>query len=330
MISVIVPVYNKEEYLGRCIDSVLGQTYADLELILVDDGSKDGSAEICRSYEKKDKRVRFIQKENGGASSARNLGISEAKGEYIGFVDGDDWIEEDMYETLLNELDKHKDEKTAPHVAQLMSEDHAPDLTLIKEADRSDGVVELKNRDDYFRELIMHTGDSSFCTKLFRTEFIRKYRFPEGKKNEDFALLVEMMPELEAGIITIGKMGYHIYHSEESATRGTYDQKLYEDMMYNAFGAYRYARDHYPEYIKEAARFRLVQAYDFLLHIPIEKMTRDNAFYMRIVRFVKSEMQEIKKNPYLKRKERLGLKLLCISPKGIRSAHRSWMKVRDR
>ncbi len=330
MISVIVPVYNKEEYLGRCIDSVLGQTYADLELILVDDGSKDKSADICREYVNKDKRVRFFQKENGGASSARNFGIKEAKGEYIGFVDGDDWIEEDMYETLLSELDKFKDAKNGPCAAQLMSEDHAPDLRLIKEADRSDGRVELKKRDDYFRELIMHTGDSSFCTKLFRADFIKKYSFPEGKKNEDFALLVEMMPELEAGIITIGKMGYHIYHSEESATRGSYDQKLYEDMMYNAFGAYRYARDHYPEYISEAARFRLVQAYDFLLHIPVEKMTKDNGFYMRIVRFVKSEMQEIKKNPYLKKKERLGLKLLCISPKGIRSAHRTWMKVRDR
>ncbi|MCR4586509.1 MAG: glycosyltransferase family 2 protein [Lachnospiraceae bacterium] len=330
MISVIVPVYNKEEYLGRCIDSVLKQSYADLELILVDDGSKDGSAGICREYEKKDKRVRFFSKENGGASSARNLGIEKALGEYIGFVDGDDWIENDMYETLFNELAKHRDEKNRPHVAQLMSVDHAPDLTLIKDADQNDGSVKLKKRDDYFRELIMHTGDSSFCTKLFDAEFIKGYKFPEGKKNEDFALLVEMMPGLEAGIITIGKTGYHIYHSEESATRGSYDQKLYEDMMYNAFGAYRYARDHYPEYITEAARFRLVQAYDFLLHIPVERMTADNAFYMRIVRFVKSEMNEIKKNPYLKKKERLGLTLLSISPRGIRSAHRSWMKVRDR
>lgn len=330
MISVIVPVYNKEEYLARCIDSVLSQTYADLELILVDDGSKDKSAEICREYEKKDKRIRFIQKENGGASTARNLGISEAKGEYIGFVDGDDWIEEDMYETLLAGIEKYKNDKNRPLAAQLMSEDHAPDMSLIKEADLNDGSVEVKKRDDYFRELIMHKGDSSFCTKLFEAEFIKKYRFPEGRKNEDFALLVEMMPGLENGIITIGKMGYHIYHSKESATRGSYDQKLYEDMMYNAFGAYRYARDHYPEYITEAARFRLVQAYDFLLHIPVERMRADNEFYMRIVRFVKSEKEEIARNPYLAKRERFGLKLLCISPRGIRSAHRTWMKVRDR
>ncbi len=328
MISVVIPVYNKEEYLRRCIDSVLGQSYADLELLLVDDGSVDGSLAICREYEKKDSRVRVFEKENGGASSARNMGIREAAGEYIGFVDGDDWIEKDMYENLLRALEKDKNKKDHPHVAQLMSMDHAQDLTVIKEALSESGRESIKTRDDFFRELIMHEGDSSFCTKLFEADFIRCYSFPEGKKNEDFALLIEMMPGLKDGIITVEKMGYHIFHSAESATRGKYDQKLYEDMMYNAFGAYRTARDHYPEYISEAARFRLVQAYDFLLHIPIERMTEDNAFYMRIVRFVKSELPEIKKNRYLKKRERFGLKLLCVSPAGIRRAHGIWMKVR--
>ena len=90
LISIIVPVYNIEEYLPRCIESVLGQSYKNLELILVDDGSKDNSGKICDMYQEKDTRVRVIHKENGGSSSARNAGIKAAKGMYLGFVDSDD------------------------------------------------------------------------------------------------------------------------------------------------------------------------------------------------------------------------------------------------
>ncbi len=98
LISVVVPVYNVEKYVGRCISSILGQTYKDFELILVDDGSRDGSGALCDDYAARDARVRVVHKENGGVSSARNLGIAMAKGEYIAFVDSDDWLETDYFE----------------------------------------------------------------------------------------------------------------------------------------------------------------------------------------------------------------------------------------
>ena len=101
-ISVIVPIYNTKEYLSRCIDSICGQTYGNLEIILVDDGSTDGSSLVCDDYCRKDNRIQVIHKENGGSTAARNAGIAIAKGEYIGFVDSDDWIETDMYECLHN------------------------------------------------------------------------------------------------------------------------------------------------------------------------------------------------------------------------------------
>ena len=103
LISVIVPIYNTKEYLSRCIDSICGQTYGNLEIILVDDGSTDGSSLVCDDYCRKDNRIQVIHKENGGSTAARNAGIAIAKGEYIGFVDSDDWIEADMYECLYNE-----------------------------------------------------------------------------------------------------------------------------------------------------------------------------------------------------------------------------------
>ena len=99
-VSIIVPVYKVEKYLRKCIDSIINQTLKDIEIILVDDGSPDNCGKICDEYAAKDTRIKVIHKENGGLSSARNAGMEVAEGEYIGFVDSDDWIESDMYMTL--------------------------------------------------------------------------------------------------------------------------------------------------------------------------------------------------------------------------------------
>lgn len=101
-ISIIIPVYNVESYIRKCLNSVISQTYKNLEILLIDDGSTDESGKICGEYAVKDKRIRLFHKENGGASSARNLGLKNFTGQYVGFVDSDDWIEPDMYETLYN------------------------------------------------------------------------------------------------------------------------------------------------------------------------------------------------------------------------------------
>lgn len=106
MISVVVAIYNVENYLCQCIESLITQTYTDLEIILVDDGSLDRSGIICDEYEKRDSRVRVIHKKNGGAVSARKAGLREAKGEYVTCIDGDDWLESEMYERMLQKLEK--------------------------------------------------------------------------------------------------------------------------------------------------------------------------------------------------------------------------------
>lgn len=107
MISIIIPVYNSEKTLKRCVDSILNQTFnRDIEILLVNDGSKDSSESICLEYQNNDKRIKYFKKENGGVSSARNLGIYEAKGEYIAFVDSDDYVEPNMYEIMLNKISK--------------------------------------------------------------------------------------------------------------------------------------------------------------------------------------------------------------------------------
>jgi len=104
LISIIVPIYNVENYLRQCLDSIMSQTYQNFECLLINDGSPDNSADICREYVEKDSRFRYFEKENGGVSSARNLGIEHSKGEYITFIDSDDWVDSDYLEVLYNAL----------------------------------------------------------------------------------------------------------------------------------------------------------------------------------------------------------------------------------
>ena len=108
LISIIIPVYNVERYLVQCIDSVCGQTYKNLEIILINDGSTDQSGNICDEYAKKDLRIKVIHKENGGNTSARKAGFTVATGEYIGFVDSDDWIDETMFGDLMEAMQKYQ------------------------------------------------------------------------------------------------------------------------------------------------------------------------------------------------------------------------------
>ena len=108
MISIIVPIYNVEKYLPQCLDSLISQTYRDIEIILVDDGSPDKCPEICDAYAKKDARIKVVHQINGGVSSARNTGLKASRGEYIGFVDPDDWVAPEMYEKMMEALADHK------------------------------------------------------------------------------------------------------------------------------------------------------------------------------------------------------------------------------
>ena len=107
LISVIVPVYKVEAFLPKCVNSILNQTYKNLEILLVDDGSPDGSGALCDAYARQDSRVRVIHKKNGGLSDARNAGIEAAAGDYLAFVDSDDWLEPDTYEVMLSAAERH-------------------------------------------------------------------------------------------------------------------------------------------------------------------------------------------------------------------------------
>lgn len=132
LVSVIVPVYNVEKYLARCLDSIINQTYTNLEIILVDDGSKDSSGQICDEYAAKDQRIKVIHKQNGGLSSARNAGLDIASGSYIEFVDSDDWIDKDTVKENL-ELIINENSNVVFFNHYQVFDDHIYECELLKE-----------------------------------------------------------------------------------------------------------------------------------------------------------------------------------------------------
>lgn len=231
VISVIVPVYNIFEYLPRCVDSIRKQTYPYLDIILVDDGSTDRTGALAEKMALEDTRIRVFHKENGGSSSARNFGLSRAKGEYIGFVDSDDYIEPQMYEHLL---------AAALQENLLMVQCSRDEID--ENGNRMENVceppeeAEICNREYFMRELLMHRGDCSFCTKLTHASLFKDKRFPEGELNEDFHLLVQLLSEVPS-IAILPEQDYHVFYRYGSNTRTKKQDdfpQVYTDIVKNA------------------------------------------------------------------------------------------------
>lgn len=319
LISVIVPVYNIKEYLNRCVQSILNQTYSNLEIILVDDGSTDGSSIICDDLAESDSRIKVFHKENGGSSTARNFGLERATGEFIGFVDSDDYITADMYENLICALQDSKH-----FVAQISrfeideNGERLPDVC----------VAPLKqtfySSEDFMRELLLHKGDSSFCTKLFKREIFKEQRFPVGRLNEDFILLVDILLECD-GVISLPQKGYYVFYKLGSNTRkksADVFPVVYKDAVDNADRTEKVVLTHYPKLTKEMEKFGLFTRLLYLLHIPIGKMTKDNKDYREIIKYIRKKWNKIITSPFLTSKDKVYLLLFCIAPKQIRKLHR--------
>ena len=227
LISIIVPVYNMEKYLNRCVDSILGQRYDNIELILVDDGSTDSSFDICKNYQSKDSRVTAIHKENGGQGSARNIGLDIAKGDYIGFVDSDDLLLEDMYETLLSLLMQYDADVST------LKTFHFNDEAELKERDENTehqsgvftGYEALKER--FSTGLIV---TDSPCNKLYKKELFKDLRFLENRLLDDTALTYKILDKANK-IAYTDKCGYLVRCENTSVSRRKYNVRRCDTIL---------------------------------------------------------------------------------------------------
>ncbi len=179
LISVIVPVYHVEKYLARCIESILTQTYTNFELLLVNDGSTDGSLKICENYQVQDNRVKCFHKNNGGLSDARNYGLERMEGKYVTFIDSDDFVGSDYLKILFEMM-----EDDSPDVTIIGVEDFYKDKAPMHHPQKD--VRSVIKSENIFRELVMFDKFTwSACGKLFKRELFEKNRFPVGALYED-------------------------------------------------------------------------------------------------------------------------------------------------
>jgi len=207
LISVIVPVYKVEKYLEKCIESIIKQTYTNLQIILVDDGSPDNCGKICDEYAKKDSRIEVIHKINGGLSDARNVGINRANGRYIGFVDSDDYIKEDMYEKLIN-----------------LIKEYDADISICNLYDVIDGKEYVRNKDngiheysriDILKEILLDKNIQSYAwNKLYKKELFDEIKYPIRKKYEDIGTTFYLFEKCNKIVVTSEPEYYYLKRAD--------------------------------------------------------------------------------------------------------------------
>ena len=185
LISVIVPIYNIENHIDRCVESIVKQSYKKLEIILVDDGSTDKSGYICDKWRMLDSRIKVIHKKNGGLSDARNFGLDVANGEYISFIDGDDFIDKNMYNDMLSYINRYQCDIC---VCGICKTENGKEF-ITRPYTYENPEYTIFDSEDAIRELLNDKIDVSSCNKLYRKKVIGNLRFPYGKTNEDFALM---------------------------------------------------------------------------------------------------------------------------------------------
>ncbi|MCQ2361421.1 MAG: glycosyltransferase family 2 protein [Acidaminococcaceae bacterium] len=206
LVSVIIPVYKVEKYLRCCVDSVLNSTYQDLEIILVDDGSPDRCPQICDEYAERDMRIKVIHKENGGLSSARNAGLDIAKGDFIMFVDSDDWIDKETITTSV-----------------MTAKEHDADIVWfgIKIHQKGKAIIKALSNNMSFNDIVNYLlADNFYCSvwdKLYKNIVWKELRFPEGLLFEDAYVMPNILTN-EFEIITINECFYNYRREENSGS----------------------------------------------------------------------------------------------------------------
>ena len=286
-VSVILPIYNVEKYLERAVESVNNQTYTNLEIILVDDGSTDSSGTICDEMSLRDNRIKVIHKQNGGVSDARNVGKSIATGQYILFIDPDDFINEKMIEILVNNIQAYDADVSCCQYMDVYDNNSFPQYSDVR-------TKKLINREEFLKEYLYDTYiTASVCTKLMKREISDKIDFPVGKVYEDAFYHLELAKTADR-FICITKPLYYYYHRTNSITTKPYrKENMYAIEAYNNY--LRYIEDTYEGKLKKSLRksalFRLIHAnFGVFDKMIVEKDYKDIPEYLVVKKFLKSNV----------------------------------------
>ncbi|MDQ0198773.1 glycosyltransferase family 2 protein [Neobacillus ginsengisoli] len=308
-ISIIVPVYNVEKYLVKCIDSILNQTFSDFELILVNDGSTDKSGEICDEYSKIDKRIKVVHKKNGGLSSARNAGIDLAKGEYIAFVDSDDYIHKRMYEVLYNN-------------AIINSSDIIIcDFTVANEGvfyDTSnlniDIVAQNFSNIESLNKLYTSKGISFIVAwnKLYKRELFNDIRYEKGRIHEDEFIIHQILYKSSKVTYLPIKLYYYL-QTNNSIIRSPYNIKRL-DLVYALKERVDFFSEVKQTKLQQLAETNFVQSFFLNYYKAKYNVSNNNKELRQLKKVFSLSVGPLLVNPFFNKKEKILWLLFVLNP----------------
>lgn len=303
-ISIIIPVYKVEKYLRKCINSVLSQDYKNIEIILVDDGSPDNCGNICDEYAQTDSRIIVIHKENGGLSSARNAGLDIASGDYVGFVDSDDYIEPSMYRGMIETAIQY----STPLVVCGVTYVYEDGTTAVRS--QNSGIVELNFKDAIIEMNTYRLFDMAAWSKLYRADLFKDIRFPVGKLSEDLYVMYKIF-ELAKKVVYIPNRYYNYLQRQNSISHNV---KINHDFEYAAKAQMEYLEKKYPE-MKTIGRVAYVSAvltvYDF--YIKSGKKCPEHVLE-HFKEVVSSNIEYVRRAEFLSKEKKIQVSLFLFNP----------------
>lgn len=263
-ISIIVPVYNVENYLAKCLDSLVNQTYQNIEILVVNDGSKDGSERIIRDYEQKfPEKIKAFSKENGGLSDARNFGIDHATGDYLGFVDSDDFVTETMFEEMIDLAEKHHAEMVICNIQKVNEKG-----TITQKLTQIPNIPEKIDLETHFSVF----SDLSYfaCNKLFKKELFKEKRFKKGVHFEDIQLVPQLL--LECKTLAQTQNFHYQYLERTDSISKTHSEKGLDILKAVEDVEVYFETSRYSKKLKELKNFQILEGvFTFLAYLAFVK-----------------------------------------------------------
>lgn len=302
LVSVIIPVYKVEKYLRQCVDSVLAQTYHNLEIILIDDGSPDSSGDICEEYAGRDSRIRVIHQENGGLSKARNTGLSNAHGEYITFIDSDDFVDPRYVETLLKMTTENDASISCIDFKYFRDND-------ITTPDRRTHYIHISDNSEYLEGILYQAiGNTAAWGRLYKNSVFETERFTEGILYEDLDLIYRLLLSKGKVVWSDAKLYYYrknpqsILHSFSIKRSDVLDvtDRMADFMAANC------------RQLLRAARSRRLSAHFNIYCLMAANGFKDDKLEKRCIDVIKEERRSFLTDPKIRFKNRLGILITYI------------------
>ena len=304
-ISIIIPIYNTEKYMNKCLDSLINQTYKNIEIILIDDGSTDKSYDICNMYAKKDNRIKVIRQKNAGQSSARNTGIEKCDGDYILLVDSDDWIDLDMCEKLYKAMKKYSADIVC---AKGCFEYKNNNIKLLNELNES----LLTNKKDFCLNFLNRSNIFSFGTvaKLYKYEIFDNIRYPVGMYYEDIYIGLDCL--LKANKIVVGVDSFYHYRQNSNSTIRYFKKKLYYDALTAARHNLSTIKNIYPDLLDLANSHILLTKF-YTMDLMFLNYVKEKEFEYTLKNDLKKNANKFLKNKYIYNKEKIAFVVMMIN-----------------